>query len=243
MRVVAGLAVWLFVFSSIGSVWADESRVSFQSDVTATNVIELFTSEGCSSCPPADRWLSSYKDSDELFKSVIPLAFHVDYWDWLGWNDRFASKFFTKRQRDYVTAGQLSQAYTPGILINSTEWRQWFKGERRWDASTDEPGILSVSVTDKNSVEIEFTQEKELTVYVALLGMNIESIIKRGENRGKTFKHDFVVLNLQQKNGMGRWEVMLPDVTTFETGDQAALAVWVSEKGSPVIMQAAGGYL
>ncbi|MFN2476505.1 MAG: DUF1223 domain-containing protein, partial [Chthoniobacterales bacterium] len=73
----------------------------FESGPNKTRLLELFTSEGCSSCPPAEAWLSQLKDDARLWHDFVPLAFHVDYWDRLGWRDPFASKAWTARQYDY----------------------------------------------------------------------------------------------------------------------------------------------
>lgn len=81
-----------------------------------------------SSCPPADKWLSSLKDEPSLFKDIIPLAFHVDYWDQLGWKDRWAEATFSDRQRKLVKQGILSQVYSPAVVVASKEWRAWYRG-------------------------------------------------------------------------------------------------------------------
>lgn len=78
-----------------------EDKVKFQSSVKQTTLIELFTSQGCSSCPPADRWLNSFTDDPRLWKEIVPIAFHINYWDRLGWKDPFATEKFTERQYNY----------------------------------------------------------------------------------------------------------------------------------------------
>ena len=95
-QLVTLVAAWMVC----GQVLAE--GVSYRSGVQQTGLLELYTSEGCSSCPPADRWLSSLKDDDGLWQELIPVAFHVDYWDYLGWRDRFAARDFSQRQRRYA---------------------------------------------------------------------------------------------------------------------------------------------
>lgn len=90
-----------------------------QSGATVPLVIELYTSEGCSSCPPADRWLSSLKGRS----GVIAAAFHVDYWNGLGWPDRFSSPAYTERQKQGVGVNGSRYAYTPQIVVNGKDWR------------------------------------------------------------------------------------------------------------------------
>ena len=109
-----------FLYGSFGHA------VSFKSATEQTGMLELYTSEGCSSCPPADSWLSSLKNEDGLWREFIPLAFHVDYWDYIGWKDRFASPKNSNRQRQYARGQSLKTVYTPGFLYNGEEWRGWF---------------------------------------------------------------------------------------------------------------------
>src|SRR5437867_12727009 len=104
-----------------------------QADCRATSpdysvaLIELYTSEGCDSCPPADRWLSRLSDSSER-KRAVPLALHVDYWDRLGWKDRFASAAFTERQYEEMRRQHSAFVYTPQILLQGRDYSQWRTG-------------------------------------------------------------------------------------------------------------------
>jgi len=88
-------------------------------------LLELFTSEGCSSCPPAETWLSGLRSAPGLWKEFVPASFHVDYWDYLGWRDPWASKIFSYRQRDYAQSWHSDSIYTPGFVLNGREWRSW----------------------------------------------------------------------------------------------------------------------
>ncbi len=89
-------------------------------------IIELFTSEGCSSCPPADAYLSQFSTSEDLWQGIIPLAYHVDYWDYIGWKDRFAHPSFSQKQRLYRSYGVVASVYTPGFVVDGKEWRGFF---------------------------------------------------------------------------------------------------------------------
>lgn len=222
--------------------WATE--LQWYSAERAPAVIELFTSEGCSSCPPAERWLSSYKDHPDLFDTVIPMAFHVDYWDWIGWEDRFAKPEYSERQRRYVTAGHLSQRYTPGVMVNSEEFRAWFNGERTVSAPLEARGRLSVSV-ESNQLTANFAnypEDRRLTLNLAYLGNGLVSEVTRGENAGKTLTHNFVVLSSYRAHGQGQWTIDLPEPP--DRGQtRTALVVWVSPFDEPRIIQALGGYL
>src|SRR5688572_1610666 len=94
-----------------------------QSPAQQVHLLELYTSEGCSSCPPADRWLSDLKDDPGLWKNFVPVAFHVDYWDHLGWKDKFARAAHTSRQRRYADEWGANTVYTPGLVLDGAEWR------------------------------------------------------------------------------------------------------------------------
>src|SRR5881409_4325855 len=111
-RVIA--AVMMVIWLAAGYIFASEPK-TFESGDTQSSLIELFTSEGCSSCPPAEKWLSALKSSSDLWKKAVPVAFHIDYWDHPGWRDRFAKPEFTSRQRRYAAAWGGDSVYTPGF--------------------------------------------------------------------------------------------------------------------------------
>src|SRR3989442_5219435 len=109
------------VLVSVRCMGADE--FIFTSGNERVSLVELFTSEGCSSCPPADSWLSGLCEDAGLWKRFVPVAFHVDYWDGLGWKDRWASPEFSTRQRTYAAAWRSGSVYTPGVDLNGQESR------------------------------------------------------------------------------------------------------------------------
>src|SRR6266511_2020648 len=195
-RVIA--AVMMVIWLAAGYIFASEPK-TFESGDTQNSLIELFTSEGCSSCPPAEKWLSALKSSSDLWKKAVPVAFHVDYWDHLGWRDRFAKPEFTSRQQRYAAAWGGDSAYTPGFVVNGKEWRGWFGGNGIPTTSI-KVGVLRVSLGDGGKLTATFvsetTQPRTLTLNIALLGNDLESDVKRGENSGRKLRHDFVVLEL-----------------------------------------------
>ncbi len=229
------LIIFLFLFHPAS--WALE----FSSQQQATTVVELYTSEGCSSCPPADRWLSDLKQNKQIFDTLLPMAFHVDYWDQLGWPDRLAKSDYSERQRNLVRQGHLSQVYTPGIVINSQEWRDWFQGKRQPPTNAARPGTLQASL-DGNKLVVNFEQQKVLVLNMAWLGMGLKTQVEAGENRGRTLEHDFVVLGTWQQTGQQDWQVTLPEVP--DKGQQrTVLAVWLTEPDSLQIIQATAAYI
>jgi hypothetical protein len=97
-----GFSVALLLINIIGMPASPMPATTFESGEVQNSLIELFTSEGCSSCPPAEKWISALKSNQDLWKKTVPVAFHVDYWDRLGWRDRFAKPEFTSRQQHYA---------------------------------------------------------------------------------------------------------------------------------------------
>lgn len=231
--------LWLALLILIPSLGLAQE---WRSGPVQTDIIELYTSEGCSSCPPADRWLSSLKGRPGLFSEFIPMAFHVDYWDYIGWKDRFAKPAYSERQRQYVREGHVSQPYTPGIVINSKEWRQWFRGKRDWDSSQKTVGELSAMLDDSGQLTVLFDEKGAGQLHVAFLGMGVKTKVKAGENKGRELSHDFVVLDVLTVPGENRWSLSLPE--TPDVGqEKTAIAIWVAPRNSQRIMQVAGGYL
>src|SRR5437868_3420248 len=230
-RVIA--AVMMVIWLAAGYIFASEPK-TFESGDTQSSLIELFTSEGCSSCPPAEKWLSALKSSSDLWKKAVPVAFHVDYWDRLGWRDRFAKPEFTSRQQHYAAAWGGDSVYTPGFVVNGKEWRGWFGANAMPIAST-KVGVLRVSVGGDGKVSATFvpdiTQPRTLTLNVALLGNDLESDVKRGENSGRKLRHDFVVLDLikiDMAHASDHWtaSVALPmPSVNYKSG---ALAAWIT---------------
>lgn len=215
--------------------------VDFTSSSSKATVIELYTSEGCSSCPPADKWLSTLKDDPALFKSIIPMAFHVDYWDQLGWKDRFARAAFSNRQRQLTGQGILSQVYTPGFVIASQEWRSQSRTQDISQLKTIETGVLSAKLNVTNLV-VEYSEKGDYELNIAYLGMGLVSNVTTGENRFRKLTHDFVVLEHLKQKGNSLWHVELPNIP--QQGQQnTAISVWLTKLGSLDIEQAASSYI
>jgi hypothetical protein len=222
--------------------------MTFESPPTQTTLIELFTSEGCSSCPPAEKWLSRFQTNPDLWKGIVPVAFHVDYWDGLGWPDRFARADYTERQRRYAASWHGESVYTPGFVANGQEWRGWFNGSGL-PKSNSKVGTLRTTVTG-DDVSATFTSEsgapRQLALQVAFLGTNLQSDVKRGENSGRKLVHDFVVLQFSKTEMTAdgnRWSgsIHLP---VAAGGDKpTAVAVWVSAGDNLAPLQATGGWL
>jgi len=222
---------------------------SFASDTQRTTLIELYTSEGCSSCPPAERWLSGLKDDLRLWKQFVPVAFHVDYWDYLGWRDRFSDARFSRRQGDYEQHGYLQTVYTPGVMKNGREWRGWYRAGIPSPAGADQVGVLKASLAG-GKLNVEFVPHRHygtpLLLNLALLGFDLSTPVAAGENSGKLLKHDFTVMDFRQlKQTAGndgfRWEMDMPPLRASQ--GTAGLALWVTVPGDPTPIQATGEWL
>jgi hypothetical protein len=168
-------------------------------------VLELYTSEGCDSCPPADRWISGLPLRGFGADRLVSLAFHVDYWDRLGWPDRFAQARFTERQRVVNERNRSRVIYTPQLVLNGRDYRRGLTDDLalRVAAISREPARASISlmlsalqaewhVTGQSSL----TELRDTQLFVALYENNLESEVKAGENRNKRLHHDFVVRHL-----------------------------------------------
>lgn len=164
-----------------------------------TPVIELYTSEGCSSCPPADQWLSTLKG-----KPVVAQAFHVGYWDYIGWVDRFASPAHTTRQRQIATANGLRGTYTPQLVRNGRDWRDYAK-------ATEDNQPARAAITLRRTGEADDFEARVTPVsgvgswdaYWTVTEHGHSSRVKSGENAGEHLKHDFVV---RQYTAVGRYQ-------------------------------------
>lgn len=223
--------------------------LTFESPETPVTLIELFTSEGCSSCPPADAWVSKLKANPELWKGIVPVVFHVDYWNGLGWPDRFATATNTARQRSYAASWRSNSVYTPGFVLNGREWRNWSSADAPPAGSREKVGKLQVTLRDRTYADVVFTPTgvapKSLQIAITLLGGNLESDVKHGENSGRKLRHDFVVLNLATtalaaKDDRFTAALDLPRKTTDAP---VAMAAWVVGGAGQPPLQATGGWL
>ena len=226
------------------------SPATFQSSETQTSLLELYTSEGCSSCPPAEKWLTSLKPSSGLWKDFVPVAFHVDYWDYLGWRDPWSAKTFTERQHTYAGTWRSDSVYTPCFVLNGKEWRAWQRSQSV-PVSTAKPGVLRVTSTDLKNWDVTFTpavaSDETYEAHAALLVSGLASDVKAGENKGRRLEHDFVVtwvkrysLKSDGNKTQGRFALELPNV---DRPKSTALAVWITRPGTQEPLQAAGRWL
>ncbi len=213
-----------------------------------TRMVELYTSEGCSSCPPAERWISGFTDDKNLWRSIVPINFHVDYWDYLGWKDPFSFSEFSQRQRTYKRQGNTKNVATPGFVVSGEGWNGWFRGRSLPGSFIDSKDELQATLNDKE-LEVKFASasKNKLDVHVAILGFGINTKVTSGENRGKNLGHDFVVIGyeksrLKRQDKIQTAVIGLPDTVDVATTGRS-MVVWVSERGNPEPVQVLAGWL
>jgi hypothetical protein len=228
---------------------AGADTLRLESPGPRVSLLELYTSEGCSSCPPADRWISKLREDPRLWREVVPVAFHVDYWDYIGWPDRFASPAFGARQREYARTRRVSTVYTPGFVLAGEEWRTWFFRPVLKVDSAEQAGKLTLDL-DGREARMSFAPSTpiagSLDVHVAVLGFGLKTEVRAGENGGRTLEHDFVVLGYRtlpatRSEALYTAEFTLPPVNA--ESERQAVAAWLSARNDPGPVQVVGGWL
>jgi hypothetical protein len=216
----------------------------FNSGVNKVPLLELYSTQSCSSCPAAQEIINSYKSHPELYKKFIPIVFHVDYWDYLGWKDPYSKKIFSQRQRSYASEWDSSRVYTPMFVLNGKEHR---KRDLDLITPTQKVGILKVSDKEK-VVTIAFKpinqNIKPAYINIALLGRDIKTKVRSGENGGKTLAHEFLVLKhkrklIKIKDGKVNLKLQHSFLEDFD-GYKKSFAVWIEDDHKRVI-QSVGG--
>ncbi len=203
-RAVSRTLAFLLVPALLGGALFAAERPSVKTPV----VVELFTSQGCSSCPSADRLLSRLgREGLAGDVEVIPLSFHVDYWNYIGWTDPFSSKAWSDRQRRYARVMRLDTIYTPQLVIqgeaelvgsNAESALRAIARARHRDAAVDvEVGIVSLSsdalVVDIETRAVDSIPSQGLELQVALFEKRLVTPVARGENAARTLENDYVV--------------------------------------------------
>ena len=187
-RLVTGLVALV-----VGAGAQAAEQCSARSGPAVVPVVELYTAEGCSSCPPADQWLSHLQADP----SIIALAFHVDYWDRDGWKDGFAKHAFTERQTVLQKSDGARFIYTPQVLVDGLDRPEWSVSAAPAMESRAAPVTIELS---RHGSHVDATVSAatpapphRLAAYWAVTENGIVSEIKAGENRGATLHHDFLV--------------------------------------------------
>jgi len=184
------LSIWATLFVATASPVPGTAACVAESGRARVHLVELYTSEGCSSCPPAEQWLSTLRDKP----AYVGIEFHVDYWDLKDWHDPYADARYTARQKAQATHDARSMIYTPQIRVDGRLWREWPKAPPPESAATTAP-MLKIEVSPASALHVELTSSggENDRVYVAVIEDGLSNAIRGGENRGKTLHHDHVV--------------------------------------------------
>ena len=242
--------VWIFTLISIPPLASAADQCSITSGSDRVALVELYTSEGCSSCPPADQWLGNLATHPELAASVIPLALHVDYWDYIGWKDRFANPQFAERQREMAVRNTSAQVYTPQVAINGKAFRAWSSRDFQQSVwaihQLPATSKIHVSLTQSakgSDLQVSAEGSRGMELYVAIYQNNLTSEIKQGENQGRSLHHNNVVREWYgpipvSQEGQVVWQKTLNVKADWVENDLGVVA-FVQNPSTGEIMQAA----
>lgn len=190
--------------------FAQAAECTAESGSQRTALLELYTSEGCDSCPPADRWASGLASRGFTSDRLVALAFHVDYWNYLGWRDPYSKAEYSDRQRTASARNRARVVYTPQFLLNGKDYRRaTFVDDldervRTISRQPAQAGIrLRLGATNQGTLHVtgkawvtEPRSQAGAHAYLALYENSLSNQVTAGENRGKRLRHDFVVRQL-----------------------------------------------
>jgi hypothetical protein len=205
-------------------------------------VVELFTSQGCSSCPPADALLArTIADAKTSGKKIFALSFHVDYWNRLGWKDPFSSSNFSQRQKDYVTALNLDGAYTPQMVINGSS--QFVGSDNSSLTQSLTKALNTKAAVNFTTLTATYNNNKKITlqyavegnfaaskISVALISLTETTVVKRGENGGHTLKNENVVRQWISKDAAATGEIIFENTADLQNENTAVIAFVQQQK-------------
>jgi hypothetical protein len=227
---------------------AGAAECSVRSGPHLNAVIELYTSEGCSSCPPADRWLSGLGQAAASGR-VVPLGFHVNYWDYIGWKDAFASDRATERQRAMATVAGARFVYTPQVVVSGRDLPEWrSSAQATIDAIQRKPAKamieLALNVDAGRGIEVASTtspahgvKAEGLVVVVAATQSGLGSRVTAGENSGERLAHDFVVRDFAVLQGVGHARTTFRPAPGWDLA-RMSVAAFVQDRRTGEILQA-----
>ncbi len=209
-------------------------------------LVELYTSEGCSSCPPADRWLGRLRGAGFGADAVVPLSLHVDYWDYIGWKDPFAKPAFSARQRELTAITGSGFVYTPQVMLAGRDYRGWSSGGHFAEdvrAINARPARAVIALSfDSGTVTAQAAltdvqQAPDAALFMAIFENNLSNRVTAGENHGVTLSHDFVVrewLGPFALDGTKPINISRPVAVTMPTG----VAAFVQNRRTGDVLQA-----
>ena len=205
MRTIDSLAALFLLFVTLPTS-AQTCRLA--SAPVTRPLVELYTSEGCGSCPPADRWLARQFPASAESAPAVALAFHVDYWDRLGWVDRFGSAAYTERQYAAMRANGATFVYTPQVLLQGRDLPGWLdRGASAIAGAARMPARATIEVDVKPEGRVVAVQasatipdvalRRDAKLFIVYADSGLHSDVRAGENRGVRLSHEHVVRSLQ----------------------------------------------
>lgn len=221
---------------------------TFSSGERRTILMELYSSEGCSSCPPAEKQISQLVSHQDLWKKYVPLNFHVDYWNYLGWVDPYSNKKFTRRQNQYASLWRVGTIYTPAFVNNGKSMGASIDLNDSGVPSTGKLPRLKVVANGLSQFQVQIEnlpgKTSDFEFHLALLGNGLVSKVNAGENRGRTLEQNFAVLALKSTSiNQKNFTVRLAPLKSKAKPKSYSLAGWVTRKGELISLQAVGGPL
>ncbi len=224
-----------------------------RSGANTVPLLELYSSEGCSSCPPADKWVSSMVASGFSTDKVVPLVFHVDYWDYLGWKDVFAKAAYSERQRRAAAIGSSAFVYTPQIMLNGVDYRGWQSSSRfeqsiseiqksgaKADLGIDLATSEGKTIIHVSAQTIKPNSAKTWDAYIAVYENKLKSNVNAGENSGRELKHDYVVRELYGPYKLNDQGLLLQTVNLNQDwkNRDAGVVAFVQNRSNGEVVQA-----
>lgn len=218
---------------------------------TTTALLELYTSEGCSSCPPADEWLATFRANGLYPERVVPLALHVDYWNYLGWQDPYSQPLFSRRQHHMARLHRANTVYTPQLILNGIDLRRWrYQGEeaiKRATLATPRADITLALTRQANQMNVVAKARAKngggrADMFVVLYENNLSNRIHAGENEGRTLRHEFVARQWLgpiplDKDGTAHFKQPLGLDKTWKVND-LGVAAFVQDRDNGEVWQA-----
>lgn len=216
------------------------SAATAQAQSTSPVVVEVYTSQGCSSCPPADDFVAALSNDP----NVIVLALHVDYWDYIGWKDSFGNPAFTERQKSYARAVGSRTIYTPQLIVEGEERIEGFNPERTLQQIARHMGAESpVSLSIRREGEMLFVNaeadpplSEEAVIHLVRYRPSETVLIERGENSGKTITYHNIVTQWEE---LGTWAGTGPLEMSVPVPGVGPSVILIQEQGPAAILAAA----
>ena len=224
----------LFPLCGLLASVADAACVA-QSGAERPSLVELYTSEGCSSCPPAERWLSSLRDSG----GYVALEFHVDYWDTDSWRDPYSDARYTERQKATVARGRRNLVYTPQVVLDGRLWKNWPKAPPPPTVDTTGPALrlqLTPGTPWRATLDaVGANAGDNWRMHVAVTENALSNAVSGGENRGATLTHDHVVRAFSRALPLGHAEIDLALPDGIDAAQSSAVAFVQDQRSGEVV--------